>query len=79
MDRSVDPRWTSPRWRVELLRDASFMQDLVRQELAATARLIVVKVGTRVLTRDDGTLNTEQIQRLAEQIQSLRESQEQCF
>ena len=50
------------------------MQDLVRQELAATARLIVVKVGTRVLTREDGTLNTEQIKSLAEQIQRLRES-----
>lgn len=49
------------------------MQDLVRQELA-TAKLIVVKVGTRVLTRDDGTLNTEQIRSLAEQIQALRES-----
>ena len=50
------------------------MQDLVRQELATSAKLIVVKVGTRVLTRDDGTLNTDQIASLAGQIHSLRES-----
>ncbi len=50
------------------------MQDLVRQELAATAKLIVVKVGTRVLTRTNGTLDLEQIKSLAQQIQSLRQS-----
>lgn len=50
------------------------MQDLVRQELAATAKLIVVKVGTRVLTRDDGILNLDRIKSLAEQIHALRES-----
>lgn len=50
------------------------MQDLIRQELAASAKLVVVKVGTRVLTRVDGTLNTERIQSLAEQIHQLRRS-----
>lgn len=50
------------------------MQDLVRQELATSANLIVVKVGTRVLTRDNGTLNTDHIQSLAQQIHVLRES-----
>jgi len=50
------------------------MQDLVRQELAATANLIVVKVGTRVLTRDDGILDLDRIKSLAEQIHALRES-----
>ena len=48
------------------------MQDLVRQELAALANLIVVKVGTRVLTRDNGTLDLGQIKSLAAQIQQLR-------
>ena len=50
------------------------MQDLVRQELATSAKLVVVKVGTRVLTRGDGTLDTDRIKSLAEQIHGLRES-----
>ena len=50
------------------------MQDLVRQELATVAKLVVVKVGTRVLTRQDGTLNTDRIRSLAEQIHRLRQS-----
>ena len=48
------------------------MQDLVRRELATAAQLVVVKVGTRVLTRHNGTLNLERIQSLAEQIHQLR-------
>ena len=48
------------------------MQDPVRQELA-NAKLIVVKVGTRVLTRDNGTLNLDRIESLARQIHELRE------
>lgn len=50
------------------------MQDLVRQELATSANLLVVKVGTRVLTKDDGTLDTDRIRSLAEQIHHLRSS-----
>lgn len=50
------------------------MQDPVRKELAELARLVVVKVGTRVLTRDDGTLHVRRIQSLATQIQRLREA-----
>lgn len=50
------------------------MQDLVRQELASAANLVVVKVGTRVLTRANGTLNTERIRSLAEEIYGLRRS-----
>jgi glutamate 5-kinase len=50
------------------------MQDLVRQELATSAKLVVVKVGTRVLTRSDGTLDTDRIKSLAEQIHGLRQS-----
>lgn len=49
------------------------MQDLVRQELA-TSLLVVVKVGTRVLTRADGTLDSERIHSLAEQIHRLRDA-----
>jgi len=44
------------------------MTDLLRQEIAALASTIVVKVGTRVLTRDDGQLDAERIQALADQL-----------
>lgn len=44
------------------------MPDLVRQEVAAAAQLIVLKVGTRILTRADGRLNEERIAALAEEI-----------
>jgi glutamate 5-kinase len=48
--------------------------DLLRQEIAATAHTIVVKVGTRVLTRDDGSLNEERIARLAEELNAVMDS-----
>src|SRR3989304_1315838 len=44
------------------------MADLIRQEIAATALTIVVKVGTRVLTRADGILDQQRVESLAEQI-----------
>ncbi|MHB8972574.1 MAG: glutamate 5-kinase [Pirellulaceae bacterium] len=44
------------------------MTDLVRQEIATAAHTIVVKVGTRVLTHEDGTLDESRIARLAEEI-----------
>jgi glutamate 5-kinase len=44
------------------------MNDLLRQEIAALATTIVVKVGTRVLTREDGQLNEDRIAELADQI-----------
>ncbi len=44
------------------------MTDLLRQEIAATATAMVVKVGTRVLTRPDGRLDEERVTRLAEEI-----------
>ena len=50
------------------------MNDLVRQEIAATADTIVVKVGTRVLTHEDGTLDEGQIARLGEEVCQLIES-----
>jgi glutamate 5-kinase len=42
--------------------------DILRQEIAASSHTIVVKVGTRVLTRADGTLNHERIAQLAEEL-----------
>jgi glutamate 5-kinase len=50
------------------------MIDPVRQEVIATSRSVVVKVGTNVLTHTDGTLNLERIQALADQVQRLRAS-----
>lgn len=47
------------------------MNDLVRQEIAASADTIVVKVGTRVLTHEDGTLDEEQIARLGDELCQL--------
>ena len=44
------------------------MADLLRQEIAAIADVVVVKVGTRVLTGEDGLLNHRRIACLAEQI-----------
>ncbi len=49
------------------------MTDLVRQEIVSGVSPIVVKVGTRVLTRPDGRLNDQRIGHLAEQINSLVE------
>jgi glutamate 5-kinase len=47
------------------------MTDLLRQEIAATADLLVVKVGTRVLTHAGGKLNEERVAQLAEEIHTL--------
>jgi glutamate 5-kinase len=49
------------------------MPDLTRQEVAAAAQLIVVKVGTRILTRADGRLNEARIAALAEEIHQALE------
>ena len=46
--------------------------DPLRQEIAATADLVVVKVGTRVLTNAEGQLNLARIDRLAEELTHLR-------
>lgn len=50
------------------------MPDPLRQEIISAAHTVVVKVGTRVLTRPDATLNTERIARLAEELVSIVES-----
>ena len=52
------------------------MSSLVRQEIAA-APLIVVKVGTRVLTQTDGQLDPKRVHQLAEDICALRDDNRQ--
>jgi glutamate 5-kinase len=47
------------------------MSDAARQDLVANSRTIVVKVGTRVLTHDDGTLDHDRVAAIAEQIVRL--------
>src|SRR4051812_36807728 len=44
-----------------------------RQEIAARSKIVVVKVGTRVLTHDDGTLDQERVTAVAEQLVRLME------
>jgi glutamate 5-kinase len=48
------------------------MLDPVRQEIITSAHTVVVKVGTNVLTRDDGTLDPANLQALADQMQRIR-------
>ena len=49
------------------------MLDPVRQEIITSAHTVVVKVGTNVLTAEDGRLDLERLQALADQIQRLRQ------
>ncbi len=49
-------------------RHACPMTDLVRQEIVTETDTLVVKVGTRVLTGDDGRLDERQVENLAEQL-----------
>ncbi|HWB00437.1 MAG TPA: glutamate 5-kinase [Pirellulales bacterium] len=48
--------------------------DLLRQEVAAAADMIVVKVGTRILTRADGTLNEERVAALAGELHQVAQT-----
>ena len=48
------------------------MIDPVRQEVLLQAHTVVVKVGTNVLTRADGTLEPVRVQALADQLQRIR-------
>jgi len=47
------------------------MTDILRQEIATATDQLVVKVGSRVLTRLDGTLDTQRVASLAEQLVGL--------
>ncbi len=48
------------------------MIDPVRQEVVALAHTVVVKVGTNVITGEDGRLDPDRLQGLADQLQRLR-------
>jgi glutamate 5-kinase len=48
------------------------MIDPVRQEVIALAHTVVVKIGTNVLTRADGTLEPARLQVLADQVHRIR-------
>src|SRR5439155_1003885 len=50
------------------------MIDPVRQEVIALAHTVVVKVGTNVLARPDGTLEPARLQALADQLHRLRQA-----
>jgi glutamate 5-kinase len=50
------------------------MPDLLRQEIAAAAHTIIVKVGTRVLTTAAGTLNQERVAALAEELHQVMQT-----
>lgn len=50
------------------------MVNLVRREVIETARTLVVKVGTSVLSCEDDTLNLERLSALSEEIQRVRET-----
>ena len=47
------------------------MADVLRQEIAALATSLVVKVGTQVLTGDDGLLDQVRIDQLAQQLHDV--------
>src|SRR5438270_2963306 len=50
------------------------MLDPVRQEIITATHTVVVKVGTNVLTAEDGRLDPGRLQALADQIQRIRQS-----
>jgi hypothetical protein len=50
------------------------MTDLVRQEIATAATILVVKVGTRVLTDTAGRLDVGRVEQLAEQVHRVLET-----
>ncbi len=47
------------------------MHDLTRREVIETAKTLVVKVGTNVLSNADGTLNVARIKGLTEQLNTV--------
>lgn len=48
--------------------------DLLRQEIATAAKTVVVKVGTRVLTGDDGRLNEARVEELVHDLHRVMET-----
>jgi glutamate 5-kinase len=56
------------------LQEKGRMVDPVRQEVIALAHTLVIKVGTNVLARADGTLDLSRLQALADQVQRIRQT-----
>jgi glutamate 5-kinase len=54
------------------------MSEFVRQEIMSSAEVVVVKVGTRVLTYPDGTLDKDRVADIASQLASLWQSGKKC-
>lgn len=54
------------------------MSELVRQEIMTNADLVVVKVGTRVLTNSDGMLDKNRIESIAGQVAQLWQAGKKC-
>jgi len=50
------------------------MQNLIRQHIVQTARTVVIKVGTSVLSNEDDSLDVARIASLAEQIYHIRQT-----
>ncbi len=50
------------------------MIDVVRQEVLTTAHTVVVKVGTNVLAGENGDLDRQRVQALADQLQRIRQT-----
>jgi len=50
------------------------MDNLLRREIIETARTLVVKIGTNVLSRPDDTLDVDRIATLAEQLHRVKQS-----
>lgn len=50
------------------------MENLVRREVVDTARTLVVKIGTNVLSKEDGSLDVDRLRSLAEQIHRIHET-----
>ena len=50
------------------------MQSLIRQEIVQTARTVVIKVGTSVLSNDDDSLDVSRIAALTEQLYRIRQT-----
>jgi glutamate 5-kinase len=53
------------------------MADPARQEIADRSRTVVVKVGTRVLANEDGTLDQDRVKGIAEQLVQLMDDKRQ--
>ncbi len=52
----------------------SSISNLVRREVVETARTLVVKIGTNVLSKDDDTLDDTRFDALADQVHMVRQS-----